>query len=30
MCTEKVRTTSQWGAEKIVFPPKPDIRTDGH
>ncbi len=30
MCTKKVRTLSQLGAEKIAFPPKPDIRTDGH
>ena len=28
MCTEKNKTQSQLGAEKIAFPPKPDIRTD--
>ena len=30
MCKEKDITLSQVGAEKIAFPPKPDIRTDGH
>ena len=29
MCTEKNRTLSQLGAEKIAFPPKPDGQTDG-
>ncbi len=28
MCIEKNRTISLLGAEKIVFPPKPNIRTD--
>ncbi len=28
MYTEKNRTLSQLGAEKIAFPPKPDRRTD--
>ncbi len=24
------KALSQFGAEKIMFPPKPDIQTDGH
>ena len=28
MCTEKNRTLSQLGAEKITFPPKPERRTN--
>ncbi len=28
MCTGKISTLSQSGAEKIAFPPKPDIRAD--
>ena len=27
MCTYKIRTLSQLGAEKITFPSKPDIHT---
>ena len=30
MCTEKNKTLTQLGTEKIAFPPKPYIRTDGH
>ncbi len=35
MCTQKMRALSYIGAEKITFPPKPDIQTeyiqtDGH
>ncbi len=29
MCTQKMRALSYIGAEKITFPPKPDIHTDG-
>ncbi len=29
MCTEKMRALSYKGAEKITFPPKPDIQTEG-
>ncbi len=28
MCTQKMRALSYIGAEKITFPPKPDIHTD--
>ena len=28
MCTQKMRALSYIGAEKITFPPKPDIQTD--
>ncbi len=28
MCTQKMRAISYIGAEKITFPPKPDIQTD--
>ncbi len=28
MCTQKMRALSYVGAEKITFPPKPDIQTD--
>ena len=28
MCTQKMRTLSYIGAEKITFPPEPDIQTD--
>ena len=30
MCTQKMRALSYIGAEKITFPPKPDIQTDRH
>ena len=30
MCTPKRRALSYIGAEKITFPPKPDIQTDRH
>ncbi len=30
MCTQKMRSLSYMGAEKITFPPKPDIQTDRH
>ncbi len=30
ICTEKNRTLSQLGAEKIAFPPKPNGQADGH
>ena len=30
MCTQKMRALSYIGAEKITFPPKPDIQTDIH
>ena len=30
MCTQKMRALSYIGAEKITFPPKPDIHTDSH
>ena len=30
MCTQKMRALSYIGAEKIIFPPKPDIQTDIH
>ncbi len=29
MCTQKMRALSYIEAEKITFPPKPDIHTDG-
>ena len=29
MCKQKMRALSYIGAEKITFPPKPDIHTDG-
>ena len=28
MCAQKMRALSYIGAEKITFPPKPDIQTD--
>ena len=28
-CAQKIRTLSLLGAEKIAFPTKPDIRTNG-
>ena len=30
MCTQKMRALSYIGAEKITFPPKPEIQTDRH
>ncbi len=30
MCTQKMRALSNIGAEKITFPPRPDIQTDIH
>ena len=30
MCTQKMRALSYIGAEKITFPPKPDIQIDRH
>ena len=30
MCTQKMRALSYIGAEKITFPPKPDVQTDRH
>ncbi len=30
MCTQKMRALSYIGAEKIMFPPKPDRHTDRH
>ncbi len=30
MCTQKMRALSYIGAEKIPFPPKPDIQAERH